>query len=68
MPTSPEIFPFVPSSDTGHLDLLSDQSSPTKEEVRKIELQIFARDDIKLMKTASSSRLVLVIVVFQDID
>lgn len=44
LPLSPEILPFIPSSDTGRLELLSDHTSPTKEEQTDIERKIF-RDD-----------------------
>jgi len=38
---SPVTLPFVPSSDTGRLELLSDHTSPTREEVREVERGIF---------------------------
>ena len=43
---SPDPEPYVPSSETGHLDLLSDTTSPTREELRKVEQVIFANDRI----------------------
>ena len=43
---SPEILPFVPSSETGRIELLSDLTSPTKDEAREIEKTIFANDAI----------------------
>ena len=46
LPMSPEILPHVPSSETGRLDLLSNHSSPLKEEQAKIERRIFAEDTI----------------------
>ena len=46
LPLSPSPEPYVPSSDTGHLDLLSDTTSPTREEARQVERMIFADDRI----------------------
>ena len=46
LPMSPEISPFVPSSDTGRIELLSDHTSPTRDEMRGIERKIFANDSI----------------------
>ena len=43
---SPDPEPYVPSSETGHLDLLSDTTSPTREEIRQVEQVIFANDRI----------------------
>lgn len=44
---SPEVLPFTPSSDVGHIELLSDHTSPTREELRKLDEQIMKRDAIK---------------------
>lgn len=57
---SPEGIPFVPSSGVGELQLLSDQPSPTMQELRKAELQVFAKDAIKLLAKAPGLRSVLV--------
>lgn len=50
LPLSPRPEPYVPSSDTGHLDLLSDNTSPTREEARQVERVIFADDRILPIK------------------
>ena len=50
LPLSPDPEPYVPSSETGHLDLLSDTTSPTREEIRQVEQVIFANDRILPMK------------------
>ena len=50
LPLSPDPEPYVPSSETGHLDLLSDTTSPTREEIRKVEQVIFANDRILPVK------------------
>ena len=50
LPLSPEPEPYVPSSETGHLDLLSDNTSPTREEIRQVEQVIFANDRILPVK------------------
>jgi len=41
---SPVTLPFVPSSDTGNLELLSDHTSPTREEAREVERRIIDDD------------------------
>lgn len=46
LPVSPSPEPYVPSSDTGRLHLLSDATSPTREEARDVERLIFADDSI----------------------
>ncbi|KAL6719367.1 hypothetical protein ACLMJK_003606 [Lecanora helva] len=46
LPRSPEVLPYVPSSDTGRVELLSDQTSPTRDEAREIDKVIFADDAI----------------------
>lgn len=50
LPLSPSPEPYVPSSDTGRLDFLSDPSSPTREEAREVERTIFANDRILPIK------------------
>ena len=50
LPLSPEPEPYVPSSEAGHLDLLSDATSPTREELRQVEQVIFANDRILPVK------------------
>lgn len=50
LPLSPSPEPYVPSSDTGRLDLLSDPTSPTREEARQVERIIFADDRILPIK------------------
>ncbi|KAI4172079.1 MAG: hypothetical protein LQ343_003826 [Gyalolechia ehrenbergii] len=47
LPRSPSLQPYEPSSETGHLDLLSDRSSPTRQELERI-------DDLLLQKEASN--------------
>lgn len=44
---SPEVLPFVPSSDVGHFELLSDRTSPTRDELRKLDEQIMRADVIQ---------------------
>ena len=53
MSPSPE--PYIPSSETGHLDLLSDADSPTREEAREVERMIFAEDRIRPIKKQDDS-------------
>lgn len=48
MSSSPEL--YVPSSDTGRLDLLSDPASPTRDESRQVERLLFADDRIPSVK------------------
>lgn len=50
LPFSPSPEPYIPSSDTGRLDLLSDPTSPTREEAREVERLIFADDRILPIK------------------
>ncbi|MCJ1436501.1 hypothetical protein MMC27_005880 [Xylographa pallens] len=45
-PMSPEMVPFVPSSDVGLLDLLSEHSSPFREELRDLDRLILEEDTI----------------------
>ena len=49
-PMSPVTSPFVPSSDTGRIELLSDQTSPTRDELREAEGVILADDVIAPLK------------------
>ncbi|KAL2044333.1 hypothetical protein N7G274_003038 [Stereocaulon virgatum] len=44
LPLSPSLQPFVPSSETGHLDLLSDRTSPSRQEICDVERIIFDSD------------------------
>lgn len=56
LPMSPEPLPFIPLSDTGRIELLSDHTSPTGEEARQAERIIFADDAIlPTMKEAEAS-------------
>ena len=55
LPLSPSPEPYVPSSDAGRLDLLSDTTSPTREEVREVERAIFANDRILPIKKQDDS-------------
>lgn len=55
LPLSPSPEPYVPSSDTGRLDLLSDATSPTREEAREVEQLIFAEDRILPIKKRDDS-------------
>ncbi|KAL9121366.1 MAG: hypothetical protein Q9187_002080 [Circinaria calcarea] len=47
LPMSPEVLPFVPSSDVGHFELLSDRTSPTREALHKLDEQIMRADVIQ---------------------
>ena len=42
----PDALPYVPSSDTGRIELLSDQTSPRRDELQEAERTIFADDRI----------------------
>ena len=46
LPLSPPAMPFVPSSDTGHLPLLSDHISPTTQLAHELEASIMAPNSI----------------------
>ena len=46
----PRITPFEPSSETGYLELLSNRTSPTREELLKLEQLISQKDAISLAK------------------
>ena len=58
LPLSPIATPYIPSSDTGHLDPLSDHTSPTGDEAYEAERKVFENDTIILpRKTDVSSPL-----------
>ena len=44
LPMSPELLPYIPSSDVCNLELLSDQTSPCREELRRIEGKVRSKD------------------------
>ncbi|MCJ1472400.1 hypothetical protein MMC13_001048 [Lambiella insularis] len=44
LPMSPEAAPFVPSSDIGCLDLLSEHPSPIREELKELDRLILGKD------------------------
>lgn len=46
LPLSPPFLPFVPSSDTGKLELLSDHSSPTRQQLLEIDRMLSDKDGI----------------------
>lgn len=46
LPMSPVSLPFIPSSETGKLELLSDHSSPSREKAKEVERKIFVDDAI----------------------
>ncbi|KAI4262946.1 MAG: hypothetical protein L6R42_001892 [Xanthoria sp. 1 TBL-2021] len=46
LPRSPSPKPFEPSSETGHLDFLSDHSSPTRPELDRIDKVIIQNDSL----------------------
>ena len=52
LPRSPEVLPYVPSSDTRRIELLSDHTSPTRDELRDAERVIFAGDAVVSKKAA----------------
>ena len=55
LPSSPIATPYIPSSDTGHLDLLSDHTSPTGEEACQADRKVFENDAIIISKEAQCS-------------
>ena len=55
LPLSPIATPYIPSSDTGHLDLLSDHTSPTGQEACQAERKVFQNDGIIISKEAGFS-------------
>ena len=46
LPLSPPFLPYIPSSDTGQLEYLSDHSSPTRQEILKIDQMLNDKDAI----------------------
>ena len=54
LPLSPTASPYIPSSDTGHLDLLSDHTSPTGKEAYEAERKVFENDAINISREADS--------------
>ncbi|MCJ1312007.1 hypothetical protein MMC25_005681 [Agyrium rufum] len=48
-PLSPVIMPYIPSSEVGHFDLLSDHTTPTKSEVQAIDEAIMRADTKDMM-------------------
>lgn len=46
LPLSPPFLPFEPSSDIGHLDLLSDHSSPTRQQAIEVNRLLNDKDSI----------------------
>ena len=55
LPLSPSPQPFVPSSETGLLDLLSDHTSPTRQEAHDVERMLFDDDAIIVPKKQADS-------------
>ena len=45
---SPPFLPFEPSSETSQLELLADQSSPTRQQLLKVERQVYKEDALLL--------------------
>ena len=41
LPMSPTVLPYEPSSDTGHLELLSERSTPTRQELEVVDHKLF---------------------------
>ncbi|MCJ1250599.1 hypothetical protein MMC30_007827 [Trapelia coarctata] len=54
LPVSPDILPYIPSSDVCNLELLSDQTSPYREELHEIE-ETMMRNDALIPRRPSSS-------------
>ena len=46
LPLSPPLQPFLPSSDAGNLEFLSDHTSPTRQEIHDADQLLFERDAI----------------------
>ena len=44
LPMSPEYTPFIPSSEVGHFELLSDKTSPFRDELNKLDQQLLRHD------------------------
>ncbi|KAL8720535.1 MAG: hypothetical protein Q9225_002627, partial [Loekoesia sp. 1 TL-2023] len=55
LPRSPSPRPFEPSSETGHLDLLSDHSSPTRQEIERIDKELLEQDALIPLKRRTSA-------------
>ncbi|KAI9679385.1 MAG: hypothetical protein M1817_005407 [Caeruleum heppii] len=47
MPSTPAMSPYVPSSTTGHLDLLSDRTSPTTAELDRVNALLIGEDALR---------------------
>ncbi|KAG8527495.1 uncharacterized protein KY384_007647 [Bacidia gigantensis] len=54
LPMSPETSPYVPSSKTWHLEMLSEATSPIKQEIRQAEATVFRHDAIQMMPISSA--------------
>ena len=50
LPFSPTVLPYEPSSDTGHLELLSEPISPTLQELKEVERDILGKDSLEKSK------------------
>lgn len=51
LPRSPSPIPYEPSSETGQLDLLSDQPSPTRQQVEALDEALIEKDSLVLLKS-----------------
>ncbi|KAL8769493.1 MAG: hypothetical protein Q9209_004554 [Squamulea sp. 1 TL-2023] len=58
LPRSPSPQPFEPSSETGHLDLLSDHSSPTRAELERINRKLVEDDNLTPAKRHVEEKIV----------
>lgn len=47
MPMSPIFAPYEPSSETGHLEMLTEPSSPTRQELEDVDRKLFEEDTVK---------------------
>ena len=52
LPLSPPMLPYEPSSDTGRLELLSDPISPTLQELKEVDRDIFGKDSLEKSECA----------------
>ncbi|KAL8841197.1 MAG: hypothetical protein Q9170_001051 [Blastenia crenularia] len=50
LPRSPSPLPYEPSSETSHLDLLSEHSSPTRQQLKQIDQIILEKDALTPLK------------------
>ncbi|KAL8932011.1 MAG: hypothetical protein Q9211_006583 [Gyalolechia sp. 1 TL-2023] len=50
LPRSPSPQPYEPSSETGHLDLLSERSSPTRQDLERIDELLLRKDALTPLK------------------